>query len=655
MSKHQKVSLAEQTRINYRLLRLNAPRVDLSPPRLHADNPLLPDTGDDEGNKLHSEHQGYPLKVEVHKFDTSSEVAPVQVQLLWDHFPTGSRTPPINAPIPDDEFPFILELPADRTTLPGNHLLGYRVLIGGNTEPTPVASMVDVFIDRTPPNNNVAGRQVTLPAEVEANGITKEYLDRVGFVTITVQEYADANINDVVDVYFGDRLPAAILVGTITRADLSVPMTVQLTAAQIGSNEGAQSIYYILKDRVGNTGPNSAFKPVEVILREAPQNMQPPTVPLAPAPDFMIDLADAYEGVAVQLESYDVLETDDKFEVTWDGALIPPSDIPGFPAFSSDMSLRVLRGSPVDLGPKTVHVSYSIVRGTRRYPEAVGVQIEVDLRKPGPEKPDPEDPDPVNPNLRLVDVLGGSGNNPINVLTIDDANQPATATVPIYDERKLGDSIQLYWNGTPIPATAGGVYTVTGAEAKDFPVSFTIPWSIIDTTGNDIELPVHYVVSHDLNDNVDTSRPRLVSVFIKDASVPRALFQNLDPDLTDWLNCQSLRDEPGLGWVAKVFVGPEPELVGKALSFTYQGWMDSTGTTEKPGTKHEFSYTPDVNDATNGFVVNLIYEPLRLTEDVWGSIEYTVMMGGFPVPSTRHLVRVYMALTGGGTCKAVGP
>ncbi|MFL6969217.1 hypothetical protein ACJ6X8_23575 [Pseudomonas alvandae] len=655
MSKSPKIPVAEQARINYRLLRLNAPKVDLPSPQLHADNPLLPDTGDDEGDKLHSEHQGYPLKVEVHKFDTSSQTAPGFIQLLWDNFPAGFRTPNFDTPIPDTEFPFILEIPADRTTQSGSHLLGYRVSIGGNSESTPIASMVNVFIDRTPPNNNVAGRQVTLPPEVEANGITKEYLDRVGFVTITVPEYADANINDVVDVYFGDRLPAAILVGSITRADLTVPMTIELTAAQIGSNEGVQSIYYVLKDRVGNTGPNSAFKPVEVILRDAPQNLQPPTVPLAPAPDYMIDLADAYEGVAVQLDRYDELESGDKFAVTWDGTPIPASEIPGFPSFSSDMSLRVLRGTPVDLGPKTVHVQYSIMRGNRPYPEPVGADIEVDLRKPGPDKPNPEDPDPINPNLRLVDVQGGSNTNPVNVLTINDANQPATATVPIYDERKLGDSIQLYWKGTAIPATAGGVYTVTGMEPKDFPVPFTIPWVIINAAGNDIELPVHYVVSHDLNDNVDTSPPRLVNVYIKDVSVPRAMFQHLDPDLGEWLNCMSLRDEPGLGWVAKIFVPAEPELEGKLLSFKYQGWQDAAGTTEKPGTKHEFSYTPDINDATNGFVVNLIYEPLRLTEDVWGSIEYSVTMGGFPVPAVRHLVRVYMALTGGETCKVVGP
>lgn len=199
------------------------------------------------------------------------------------------------------------------------------------------------------------------------------------------------------------------------------------------------------------------------------------------------------------------------------------------------------------------------------------------------------------------------------------------------------------------------MYTVTGVEATDFPVPFTIPWAIIDTAGNDIELPVHYVVSHDLNDNVDASPPQLVNVFIKDTSVPQALFQHLDLDLGEWLNCLSLRDEPGLGWVAKIFVGPEPELEGKVLSFTYQGWTDAAGTTVKPGTKHEFSYTPNINEATNGFVVNLIYEPLRLTEDVWGSIEYSVTIGGFPVSSVRHLVRVYMALTGGDTCKVVGP
>lgn len=639
-----KQEAAACARKHAREIQANAPKLILPAPAMSSLNPLLPDTADDEKNQLPQPH-GVPLDIDIPEFEQPVDPGTLYfITLLWNSVRVGGRSSGA-LPIPTTAFPITLQLPASQTVNAGRYSLTYELNVGGNSN---YSDALSINIDNLAPHSGNAGNVVIVPPAVDRDGITKEYLDANGFVAVMIPEYGDPKIGDVIKVYYGVSQVTARLFAEFTRPDVSNVVTVELTADDIGTVEGEHGIYYTLADRVGNVGPASVFKHLNVRLNPAPANLQPPTVPLAD--DGLIDLADAYQGVAVVLEDeYDNFQAgQDQFAVTWDGLAQPPVTIPGFPVFANIPFSAVKNGND---GDKTVHVSYAILRGSDRFPEPVGTDAEVDLRKPGPDNPDP-DPGTENPALALVDVQGAVTTAP-NKLELVDANEDATAEVIIYDNYKAGDVVQLYWKGVAVSGL-GGSYTVVGSEPSTFMIPFTIPWADINTGGNDPELPVHYTIAHpSVNDNVDTSLPQLVDVLIKTVSIPNPLFQNLDPDFTDWFNCNSLRNVAPFGVVAVIAVpGGEPQLADQELVFTYQGWRDAPGSTPIPSTTATIRFTPTTNEAANGFLVYVPYEPAMLASSPnWGSIEYTATIDGRPVTSQRHIVKTFFEIGGGDTCR----
>ncbi|AUM71227.1 hypothetical protein C0J56_21815 [Pseudomonas fluorescens] len=497
------------------------------------------------------------------------------------------------------------------------------------------------------------------PAEVEnAGAITLEYLNGPpGFVQVTVPgDYADAKIDDEVTLHYGKAVGQAKEIGTFVRTDLTDPITFKLLKEDILEEGGGEKIvFYQLSDRSGNIGPDSKYRHIDVILTEAPTGLQPPIVPLHA--DSLIDLEDYYLGVVVELQNYTTPLPGDKFRAEWHGTSLGEVDITSIPTFSLAVPFSVLHGG--DAGVKTVPVTYSIIREGKAFTYRPPIDINVDLRTPGP---DP-DPNPENPALVLVTVQASVTTDP-NKIGLIDIGQPASASVRIYDKYKADDIVQLYWAGVAVPGdpddpAVDGVYKVTGLEAPTFDIPFLIPWTTIEDAGNNPTLPVHYTIAHpDINGNVNKSGPQSVEVFIQEATIPDPLFLYLDPNASYYLNCKSIRDVPGRGWVATIQVpGGEPQLAEQELTFTYQGWSDAAGTVAMPGTDYTFRFTPTTEEADNGFLVYLDYEPLRLTRDAWGSITYSALIDGFPVPAVRHLVRVYMATAGEGapTCSIIGP
>ncbi|WP_262382665.1 hypothetical protein [Pseudomonas mandelii] len=174
-----------QNRARYLVVRQSMPTEDAAPPYLHADNPLLPDTADDLPNQLHSSLQGAQLKVLIPRFAQAGDenAIPGFLNLTWNGSRVGTRynyTTPIDPAITE----FELLLPAGLTNASGSHELSYILSHGGN--PDEVAHEV-INIDTQAPLPN---GEVTLPAEVERDGITKPYLDANGFVLVTVPQYA---------------------------------------------------------------------------------------------------------------------------------------------------------------------------------------------------------------------------------------------------------------------------------------------------------------------------------------------------------------------------------------------------------------------------------------------------------------------------------
>lgn len=604
---------------------------ELDAPAFSSKNPLLPDTADDDPNQLHKDLRGTDLTIDVPQFDQGEDGKRGIITLYWDGVATGTPFP-FTTPIAN--FPVELTLPASATNVQGSFLLTYDVNITGNITPS---LPLTVNIDTTPPNNNQPGAEVVLPAEVEADGITKEYLDtNGGKVEVTVPgAYLDAKIGDKVTLWFGPSIPLAKEVGSFTRTDLGDRVTIDLLEAHL-TFEGDSSLFYTLTDRKGNEGPHSEYKTVPVMLTPAPTNLLPPLVPVAK--DDLIDYADTVQGVKVHIQAYTNWFANDRVVVTFDGTDHAPQQMPQGGA-TVTLPFALIHGG--DSGPKDSRVTYRIERNGKPYPESVGKDFEVDLRMPGPDPIDP--PEEVHPGLHILTVKGAV--SPENVLTEADADQEVMATAAIYPNVGDDQYAQLYWNGVE----AAGVRV--DLDSSSTKIEFTIPWDIVKEGGNGTAIPVHYVVGHALNDNVYLSGPRNVDVSGIKIVLPVPAFQHLDPNF-DVLNCPSLRVHNG-ALHAEIQVPGDQRLADKELTFIYQGWSDAAGTSPIAGTSHSFNFTPNEDQARDGFTVLLPYETaLRETRQAWGSIHFTVDIDGVPgAPSERHLVDVEVQRPGGLACE----
>lgn len=629
---------AAQARLNYRKLRYGQGTLAMSAPSFPGDS-LLPDLPGDHPNMLKRPH-GVDRDVEVPYFDVNGTTGTVRVQLMVGEDLVGTSQS-FSLPFDPADFPKTFTLPADYTTNSGPVKLRYRAMYLGNPN---YSDPLDFYVDTLAPNQSQPGRELVLPAEVEAEGVTREYLDANGSVQLTIPDYTDAKPGDVIKAYAD-----AMEIGSFTRDDLTQPMVIEWTEDKM-PHEGNYPLVYTLADRSENIGPRSTYKNVNVYLTAAPANLVPPKVPQFD--DGLIDLDDAQEGVGVQIDAYDNHVPGDAVQVFWAGVAVGgPVPISGFPAFATIPYVTV-RETPADTGPKQKTVTYSIVRGVRNFPEPTGIELDIDLRVGGPDNPDPDpDPEVGNPALAVVTVQGAVSAAP-NVIAPDDAGQPATASVDLYAGAVVGEVLHLLWNGVEVDT-----YTVDGNEGAGFKVEFNIAWEAIEAGGNAAALPVRYVVSNADNENLNRSPITDVAVSAVVVTLPAVTYLNLydDPDEGPIVNCSTLRDDPqGTGKVIEVRVaGGEDRLADQELTFNFQGYSDATGTTPIDNTAYEFTYTPSAQEAASGFTVRVPYDPYVLNIRLgYGGIKYTAVINELPVLSAEEIRLVYVELPGGGgeTC-----
>jgi hypothetical protein len=635
----------EQNRERFAGVRFRRPKAAALPPRLHRDNPLLPDEVDDTPNQLHSSFQGFPLKVQISRFSEADDPNAVQgfLELTWDETPIRSTRVTFTTPIDLAITEFDLVLPEDYTTSSGPHDLSYVLDFGGNpSEVTPLR----INIDTTPP---VPFAKATVPEEVERDGITKKYLDEEGFVLITVPSYGSKKLGDVVECYFGTSLPNATLVGTMIITDPTALITFELTAAMVGTEEGLKSTFYYISDRKGNRSTTLYYTELNVSLTEPPEGLIAPSIPLFDddVDPKLVDLADAQAplGVGIVDEYKNYLADVDELEVTIDGIVQQAQKINGFPFYVDIPYGDVYNGN---LGVKTVTVSYRIKRHSLYFPLGTtppSKDVEVDLRRPG-DGDGGENPDPT----LAYAIVQGAVTTDENTLREVDKDQDVTVTVPVFVGVKEKDVLTLIWKGVEVTEAQGGVKVLDGTETGD--LVFSVLWEVADAGGNGKPLLVSYKITNpDINKNEVRSRPTEVDVLIRPAVVPEVKFQHLDPNYVDWFNCGSLRPDPILTKCAEVLVsGGEPQLANQTLEFIYQGYTDSGGTAEKPDTQQKVSYTPSKDEADSGFIVKIPYQKLLATESAWGDITYSAMIDGRLEPAQRHLVRVHMRRGEGSVC-----
>lgn len=645
MASPKPLTPAEQSRVDYMKVRYAVTKADAPIIKVHPDNPFLSDTSDDEINQIPLSLQGKPFKCQVPRPAASEhDGVPGFIDLTFDGTPIVSTRYNYVTPLNPDILEIDMTFPVGYTDRPGTHELGYFIDQGGN-ESNSVPLKCNV--DRTPPHPFFP---VTLPQEVIDEGITKKYLDDIGFVAIKIPDYGDMRIGDFIEVLYGDSIPLAEVVDSITRIDTTTEIELELTADQVfKKGEGDHALFFRVTDRKGNPSAISPSVPVTVVLTDPPEGLVELSIPLFDGVgDGLVDLADAQNPLGVRIfNEYTNYLPGDELVVTYDGILQMAKTISGFPVYVDISFKDVFNNDP---GVKTVAARYQIKRGSTYYPPTpISKDVVVDLRKPGLPI-DPENPDPTNPILALVTVQGDSG-GVVNTLREADKDGDVTVTVNTYADAKENDTVQLEYAGQLVSEADGGLVTIPNTIPTS--LEWKVKWDVIAAAGNgDPTHPMAYVIGHSLNDNVDISKPRNVDVEIQVDTVPDPAFLHLDPNYTDWLNCKALRLDPIEGVVVEVQVpGGELALANQELTFTYQGYTDDGGANPKPGTDKEVLYTPTDQEAAAGFIVKIPYAPLLATLNAWGSVGYTAVINGRDVPSKEHLVKVYLVNPGdGGTC-----
>ena len=628
---------------------MRAIRLGRSPLAAEAPNlsGLLPDVVGDSPNKLMRNRQGLANDVEINALiDLDPPIPNHRVGrfwLLWDDVATGV-VKEITSPF---IFPITLTLPAEKTVAEGIFTLSYVFEYEG--VPYKFAPAVPIYIDKEAPNRGAPGEPMVLPDDVEDDYLSSEYLRANDGVLLTIPLHTDRKTGDIAQVYFGASDPGTLVGSYETPDDSDSDMTVKISLGQfIIEGEGPKIFYYVWRDRVGNTGQHSEPLNVKVILSAAPSNLKPPEVPEAP-----IDLADAFPDTGVVIQQYDNLDPNDDIRVSWDGIDQPDKKAgSGFPMIVNVPYADIRRGG---LGPRPdVKVTYSVWRSGLEYPEGAGIEVAVDLRRPGTPPPDPEpDPDIGNPNLNEV-VVRGAVTTDDNKLELVDADGPATASVVVASVRAAKDVYKLYWNNVEVPG-AGGSVELDGTEAVDFIVRFTIPIDFIKAQGNGAKVKVHYTISNEDLPGVNPSLRTEVSVYVLAVVLPtpKVAFTSSSGGF-DFLTCNSLRTIANIGRAAVVDVpGGTPLAPDMVLNFSWTGNYYDGGGNEVPVTPYEFNKTLSGTEHTEGFSV---YIPLAILEritDGSGSIKYSATVDERREDSDPHDVEVVVRDGIGGPCPLV--
>lgn len=601
---------------------------------------LLPALPGDDFRKLQAARQGTDCKVTI-----SSMVVPPG-SVAGETFVALQKDNVVVTEWVEVEIPapaiFEMNLPAKETATPGPFRLTYIVEYGGNRN---TSDVFEFFIDTVAPNHGAPGDEAVPPDEIVEGVLTREILDDLGDITMTIPMPDDIRQGDIYTAYYGKSDPAIVADFFTVGEDSTAPIELVIKKTDIEAwGEGAFIFYCKFADRVGNVGPSSKPFQFDVRLTPAPSGLQPPLVP--ENDDGLVDLKDAYPDVGVVIPTFSNGQPNDVARVAFNGK--PQADRPtdGTSEVIIDVPYRdVAEGGD---GPKDVLVTYAIVRNGNPFPETTGLTIKVDLSIPGPTNPEP-DPDKGNPNLVALVVKGSTADNTLveaDVDTLVDIDLP----IPDLADLKVGDIFDLIYDGKAV-AAPNGRYIVVGTEADDFKIPFKLPSDDFVAAGNGKKI-ARYVISNPANgSNTNPSVPTEVDAYVIPVSLPDPVIQNLytNPVNIVYLNCSSLRDIAVVGKAAIVRVAGGSSLVaGLILDFKWAGTPLPGG---DPIPDYTFSKELQGNEHTAGFEVYLPFNAaLRPITDGRGVISYTTEIDGRVHTSKVHDVRVVVVDNGGTFC-----
>lgn len=434
---------------------------------------------------------------------------------------------------------------------------------------------------------------------------------------------------DMINLYFSpvmDPRPEYLVSGT------GVPMlptggSFFLPAAQIVLS-GLYYIFYTIRDRAGNVSRPSFvdFRTVSLLADPVPLA---PVLPLAPDPiggaDDLLDIADYLAGIELHIEEYLNFATGlDQFEWQWQAQPFGPQSGPlvDFDVVFNNMNDAIRAAYTATLGPQTVNVRYRIDRNGIFF-ISPDTEVRLDLSVEGPVLPITLPPGSVNPGLELPRVFGAGTPVELNILRIDDADQPVTIRIQLWNIPALPhplNDIYLLWGATK--ERVGPFNIGTTAPGTDF--VFTIPWDVVARHGNGLQ-PVSYVVTGPGTTNENPSGVTLVDVIDAVTVVlPPAQYLRLD-GLGEWSCASLLTRMPGSPPVlyGELFIPGDPRLVaGNTVDVLITISNDFPGLPSGPFTLS--ITTPPLTPAqvTSGFNVEVTYRPF-LAQVPFGPCEVT--------------------------------
>ncbi|RON10097.1 hypothetical protein BK659_09350 [Pseudomonas brassicacearum] len=175
----------------------------------------------------------------------------------------------LSGPIDPDLFPLVVTIPKQRLVYQGPFEVFYRVskddcLVGQS----PVTELTTNW---TPPNYGNTPVMSELPEEV-VNGVTTQYLethDDCVAVTIKHTDYLNPKVGDEIHFCMGGADASPIVLKQVEYTNSKTTLLVPGEELRRFAN-GIHLIFYTLKDRAGNEGPNSKGNFIRLALDPPP-------------------------------------------------------------------------------------------------------------------------------------------------------------------------------------------------------------------------------------------------------------------------------------------------------------------------------------------------------------------------------------------------